>query len=56
MLSQLTSGTNLNGVVIKTDLSQWHLVAFFLRKIIPAETQYNTFDDKLLAIVKAFKI
>ena len=38
VLSQLTSGTNPNGVVIKADLSQWHPVAFFSKKIIPAET------------------
>ena len=55
MLSQLTSGTTPDGVVTKTDLGQWHLVAFFLRKMIPAETQYKTHDGELLAIVKAFK-
>ena len=34
VLSQLIYETSLNRVVIKTDLDQWHLVAFFLRKII----------------------
>ena len=38
ILSQLTSGTNPNKVVIKIDLSQWRLVTFFLRKIIFAKT------------------
>ncbi len=37
------------------DLGQWHLVAFFSRKMIPAETQYETHDGELLAIVEAFK-
>ena len=38
VLSQLASETRPNGVVTKTDLSQWHPVAFFSRKMIPAET------------------
>ena len=56
VLSQLASGTRPNKIVTKINLVQWHLVVFFLRKIIPAETQYKTWDGKLLAIVKAFKI
>ena len=32
LLSQLASGTNLDGVVTKADLGQWHPVAFFLGK------------------------
>ena len=55
MLSQLTSITSPNRVVIKTDLGQWHPVAFFSRKMIPAETRYETYDNELLAIVKVFK-
>ena len=55
VLSQLTSGTSPDGVVIKTDLGKWHPVAFFLRKMIPAETQYETSDSELLAIVEAFR-
>ena len=39
----------------KSDFSQWHPIAYFSRKIIPAETQYKTHDTELLAIVKAFK-
>ena len=38
VLSQLTSGTNPNGIVTKADLSQWQLVMFFSRKMILAET------------------
>ena len=36
-------------------LGQWHLVAFYSQKMIPAETWYKTHDGKLLAIIKAFK-
>ena len=42
---------NLN----KSDCSQWHPVAYFFRKMIPAETQYKTHDAEFLAIVEAFK-
>ena len=38
------------------DLSWWHQVVFFSRKMIPAEIRYKTHDGKFLAIVKAFKI
>ena len=55
MLNQLTSGTSLNGIVTKTDLSQWHLVVFFSRKIIIAKIRYETHNGELLAIVKIFK-
>ena len=55
VLSQLTSGTNPDGIVTKTNLGQWHPVVFFSRKMIPAETQYETHNGKLLAIIEAFK-
>ena len=55
VLSQLASETSPDGVVTKTDLGQWHPVAFFSRKMIPAETRYKTHNGELLAIVKAFK-
>lgn len=32
------------------------VVAIFFKKIILAETWYKTYDQKLLAIVEAFKI
>ena len=38
VLSQLASETRPDGVVTKTDLGQWHPVAFFLRKMIPGKT------------------
>ena len=31
-------------------------MAYYLRKIIPAKIQYKTHNNKLLTIVKAFKI
>ena len=55
VLSQLASGTSPDRVVTKTDLGQWHPVAFFSGKMIPAETRYETHDGELLAIVEAFK-
>ena len=33
----------------------WHPVAFWSRKMIPAETNYETYDQELLAIVEAFR-
>ena len=34
------------------NLGQWHLIAYYLHKIIPIKTWYKTHDKKLLAIVK----
>ena len=45
VLSQLSSD----------DLGRWHPVAIFSRKMIPAETRYETHNYELLAIVEAFK-
>ena len=39
----------------KSDFGQWHLVAYFFRKMIPAETRYKTHNTELLAIIEAFK-
>ena len=55
MLIQLISGTSLDRVVTKIDLSQWHPIAFFSKKMIPTKTRYKTHNSKLLAIVEAFK-
>ena len=49
VLSQLTSDHPTS------DQGQCHPVAYFLRKIIPAETWYKTYNGKLLAIVEALK-
>jgi hypothetical protein len=35
--------------------AQWHPVAFYSRKMIPAETRYETHDQELLSIVAAFQ-
>ncbi len=45
ILSQLTSDNS----------GQWHPVAFFSKKMIPAETRYETYNGELLAIIEAFK-
>ena len=50
VLSQLTSDH------LTSDQSQWHLVAYFLKKMILAETRYKSHNSKLLIIVKVFKI
>jgi hypothetical protein len=34
---------------------EWHLVAFFSKKLDPAELNYQTHDQELLAIVKSFE-
>ncbi len=59
VLSQLTSDQRASrsdeDSSKSSDVGQWHLVAFFSRKMIPAETRYETQDQELLAIVEAFK-
>ena len=55
MLNQLASGTSPDGIVTKTDLGQWHSVAFFSRKMIPVKIQYEIHNGELLAIIEAFK-
>ena len=49
VLGQLTSN------YLNSDQGQWHLMAYFWRKMIPTETRYKTHDSELLAIVEAFK-
>ena len=56
VLSQLASGPSPDGVITKTDLGQWHSVAFYSRKMIPAETRYETHNGELLTIVETFKM
>ena len=55
MLSQLAFKIKPNRLVTKIDLGQWHLVAFFLRKMILVKTQYKTHNGEFLAIIEAFK-
>ena len=56
MLNKLVLGTRPDRAVTKTNLSQWHSIAFFSKKIILAETWYETNNGELLTIVKAFKM
>ena len=49
VLSQLTFDH------VTSDQGQWHPIAYFLRKIILAETRYKIHNGELLVIVKAFK-
>ena len=63
VLSQMTSGQPFSDHVThenhsdfpKSEIGQWHPVAFFSRKMIPAETRYETHDQELLTIFEAFK-
>ena len=52
--SQLTPNQMTSGDAIRSNVD-WHPVAYFSRKILPAETQYETHDGELLAIIEAFK-
>ena len=40
---------------ITSETGQWHLVAYYSQKMISAKTLYETHNNKLLAILKAFK-
>ena len=49
-------GYAIGGVLSQlTDSGQWHPMAYYSRKMIPAETRYETHNGELLAIVEAFK-
>ena len=51
-------GYAIGGVLsqlISDDLGRWHPIAFFSRKMIPAETTYENYNGELLAIIEAFK-
>ena len=54
VLSQLTSNQVISDGTIGSNVD-WHPVAYFSRKMIPAETRYETHDGELLAIVETFK-
>ena len=44
------------GAVLQQEVNnQWHPIAFFSKKLTPAETRYSTFDRELLAICLAVK-
>lgn len=44
----------LNQLILKS--VQWHPIAYFSKNMILAKTSYKTYNSKLLAIVKTFKI
>ena len=54
VLSQLTPNQVNSDDAIGSNVD-WYPVAYFSRKMIPAETRYKTHDGELLAIVEAFK-
>ena len=54
VLSQLTPNQVIADDIIGSNVD-WHPVAYFSKKMIPAETQYETHDGELLAIVGVFK-
>ena len=52
------SGYAIGGIfsqLISDNSGRWHPVAFFSRKMIPAEIRYEIHNSELLAIVEAFK-
>ena len=53
-VSSYTIGGILNQL-ISNDLGQWYIMVFFSRKMILAKTWYKTYNNKLLAIIRAFK-
>lgn len=53
--------TDASGFAVAAILSQlfgseWHPIAFWSRKMIPAETRYEVHDQELLAVAEAFKV
>ncbi len=49
------SGYALGGILSQLHENEWHPVAYYSRKQIPAETRYDTHDKELLAIMESFK-
>ena len=54
VLSQLTPNQVTSDDAIGSNVD-WHPVAYFSRKMIPAETRYETHNGELLAIDEAFE-
>ena len=54
VLSQLTPNQVTLDDTIRSNVD-WHPVAYFSRKMIPAEIRYETYNGELLAIVETFK-
>ena len=55
ILSQLISNQLTSDKIIKSSVD-WHLVAYFSKKMISTETWYKTHNNELLAIVEVFKM
>jgi len=49
------SGFMIYGIVSQLHGSFWHPLAFYSRKCIPAEYNYDIYDPKLLAIVESMR-
>ena len=50
------SGKTIGGVLCQQDIDKnWHPVAYYLCKMLPAERNYEIHDAELLAIVEGFK-
>ena len=52
------SGYAIGGVLSQltlNDMGQWHLVAYYSQKMIPAKTWYKTHNGEFLTIVETFK-
>ena len=45
----------LVGIFSQLFEDRWYLVVFFSRKLVPAECNYETYNQELLAIVACFK-
>lgn len=39
----------------KSEIRQWHPLAFFLQEMITAETWYKTYNKEMLSIIGVFK-
>ena len=50
------SGKAIGGVLYQQDKEiNWRPISYYLRKMLPAERNYETYDVELLAIVEGFK-
>lgn len=63
ILNQLTLDQKISGYVISensnspksSEIGQWHLIAFFVRKMISVKAWYKFHNQELPVIIKAFK-
>ena len=49
------SGFAISGIITQLHESGWRVVAYYSRKMLPAERNYETHDGELLAIVESFR-